>query len=205
MRCGDYSAELDTNADPHYDASGLGRVHRLGAPSTICLSVPCPLSPKYKLDVKDNIALSLCPGIIVDGEAHLATDTDTKYRVIGTTAENGIAETTVECTFSNGKSVRVSYALSKYGVEITASGDGEILFMLPAFSFDGESHTEITLDEQSLSISYEGYVCRYTTDGEICDTGHIGANRNGHYRAFYAKSFGKMMIGVKIVKNESIY
>ena len=205
LRCGDYSAELDTNADPHYDASGLGRVHRLGAPSAICLSVPCPLFPKYKLDVTDNIALSLCPGILVDGEPHFATDTDTKYRVISTTAENGIAETTVECTFSNGNCVAVRYALSDSGLSINASGDGEILFMLPAFSFDGELHTEITLDEQSLSISYEGYVCCYITDGEIHDTERLGANRNGHYRAFYAKSFGKMMIGVKIVKKESIY
>ena len=201
MRCGDYSAELDTNADPHYDASGLGRIHKFGAPSAICLSVPCPKAPKYKLDVTDNIALSLCPGIMIDGDPHFATGNDTKYRVISTTAENGIAETDVECTFANGKRLSVGYSLSMDGVNITVSGDGEILFMLPAFFFDGESYTEITLADRSLSVSYEGYTCRYITDGEICDTGHTGANRNGHYRAFYAKSFGKMMIGAKIVKN----
>ena len=200
MRCGDYYAELDINADPHYDASGLGRIHKFGAPSAICLSVPCPKAPNYKLDVTDNIALSLCPGIMIDGDPRFATDTDTKYRVISTTAENGIAETDVECTFANGKRVSVCYSLSRDGVNITASGDGEILFMLPAFYFDGESYTEITLADRSLSVSYEGYTCRYITDGEICDTGHIGANRNGHYRAFCVKSFGVLRVDVEIVR-----
>lgn len=200
MRCGDYSAELDTNADPHYDASGLGRIHKFDAPSAICLSVPCPKAPNYKLDVTDNIALSLCPGIMIDGDPHFATGNDTKYGVISTTAENGIAETAVECTFANGKRVSVCYSLSRYGVNITASGDGEILFMLPAFSFDGESYTEITLADRSLSVSYEGYTCRYITDGEICDTGHIGANRNGHYRAFYVRTDDCVRLMVEIAK-----
>lgn len=205
LRCGDYSAELDTNADPHYDASGLGRLQRKGAPTAICLSVPCPQSPKYKLDVTDNIALSLCPGIFADGEACFATGSDTLYANVRAYTEKNIAFVETECVFATGDGVKVKYALSDSGLEIIASGDGDVLVMLPAFSFDGEEYTEITAAERSLSVSYNGYTCRYTTDGKICDTGHIGANRNGHYRAFYAKSFGKMMIGVKIVKNESIY
>ena len=28
MKCGEYFVEVDTDADPHYDASGLGRLHR---------------------------------------------------------------------------------------------------------------------------------------------------------------------------------
>ena len=40
LKFGEYFAEYDTNADFHYDANGLGRIHRLGAPSAICLSVP---------------------------------------------------------------------------------------------------------------------------------------------------------------------
>lgn len=201
MRCGDYSAELDTNADPHYDASGLGRLHRFGAPSAICLSVPCPSSPKYKIDMADNVALSLCPGILIDGAPHFATGKETKYRLISTHTESGIAQSDVECAFPNGKAVFVSYALSNCGLRINVRGDGEILFMLPAFSFDGESSTDISFDDSSLSITYEGYACRYTTDGEIWDIGRLGANRNGHYRAFCARSTDSLHINVEIAKN----
>ena len=42
LRVGEYSLQFDLNANPNYDAHGLGRVHKKGAPSTICLSVPCP-------------------------------------------------------------------------------------------------------------------------------------------------------------------
>jgi hypothetical protein len=42
LRAGDYTAQFDYNAQAEYDCDGLGRVHRRGAPPTICMSVPCP-------------------------------------------------------------------------------------------------------------------------------------------------------------------
>lgn len=45
LRAGDYFAEFDMQADPNYDARGLGRLHRKNAPPVICLSTPCTRSP----------------------------------------------------------------------------------------------------------------------------------------------------------------
>ena len=59
LKSGGYALEFDTNADPHYDANGLGRVHREGAPSTICLSCPCPATPNYTVDVEQSFAFSM--------------------------------------------------------------------------------------------------------------------------------------------------
>lgn len=63
LKSGGYALEFDTNADPHYDANGLGRVHREGAPSTICLSCPCPATPNYTVDVEQSFAFSMCSAI----------------------------------------------------------------------------------------------------------------------------------------------
>jgi hypothetical protein len=57
MRAGGYFLEFDTNADPHYDSSGLGRVHKMGAPSTVCISVPCAASPVTVKD-EDDVKIS---------------------------------------------------------------------------------------------------------------------------------------------------
>jgi glutamate synthase domain-containing protein 3 len=68
--------------------------------------------------------------------------------------------------------------------------------MLPAFSFDGEEHTDIRVSEQQLEIRYQGFLCRYTTNGKIIDLGEVGYNRNGHYRGFAA--IGNKEIEIKI-------
>lgn len=47
--CGGYSLELATDADPHYDAPGLGRLHRTGVPGELGLSVPFARTPGYLL------------------------------------------------------------------------------------------------------------------------------------------------------------
>lgn len=68
-----YSMEIDTNADFHYDACGLGKLQKYGSPDTLCLSVPFPPSgASYKTE-KDNIrAMSLCPYLEKDGKTYTA-------------------------------------------------------------------------------------------------------------------------------------
>ena len=50
LNCGGYFLQWDTNADPHYDGNGLGRVHKRGCPAALCLSVPFAHRPKYVLE-----------------------------------------------------------------------------------------------------------------------------------------------------------
>ena len=85
-------------------------------------------------------------------------------------------------------------------MSITVDGDGEIGYTLPAFCFDGEVSAEIVSDDHSLTVYYEGWMCRYTTDGTILDLNSIAANRNGHYRVFVATSQHTLNVKIEIVK-----
>lgn len=49
-----YTVQEDWNANPQYDATGIGRIHRRGAPSAICLSTPFAERPNYCIGVEKN-------------------------------------------------------------------------------------------------------------------------------------------------------
>lgn len=199
LRAGGYSAQIDTAADPHYDASGMGRVHRAGAPSAICMSVPCPGGePNYVLETPTPCALSLCAGIKTGDEWCFATGTDTTYEVTALSQGDKCARGELCYRFANGKTVKSVYTVSKNGVLVEAFGNGELAFSLPAFDFDGETHTEIVTDAHALEIHYEGWICRYETDGEVRALGYTAENRNGRYRAFAAVAENTLSVKISI-------
>ncbi|MBE6542248.1 MAG: hypothetical protein E7672_07365 [Ruminococcaceae bacterium] len=211
MRCGEYSVEFDTCADPHYESNGLGRVHRRGAPATICMSMPCTNTPIYKVDIDDSALLSICPGIMTDKGWEFATNTRHDLRKLSTS--DSVSYAKFVCILDevlhetknfveDGTFVEAEYSVSDSGVDITVNSKGTVALMLPAFDFDGEKHTEITLDDNTLSISYEGWVCRYTTDGKITATDEIAANCNGHYKKFIAHSKESLNVKITISKAE---
>ena len=197
-KAGGYGIELDLNGDQHYDASGLGRVHRVGAPSVICMSCPCPGEPVIHLEIDTPMALSLCPGVLSDGVWRFGAS-DAEYTLLNSKAEKNSATVTVATDIS-GKRVVADYTVTGEGVKILASGEGKIGFMLPAFSFDGAENAEITLKERCLEIAYKGWICRYTSSGDISDLGFDAANRNGIYRAYYSYVSDALEINIEIVK-----
>ncbi len=199
LKSGGYGIEFDLNADPHYDANGLGRVHRIGAPSAICLSTPCPKSPSYTLDIAEKMAFSACAAIPYNGEWKFAAD-DAAMQVVNAEEREKQAVAALNTTFAAGECVIEQYAVDERGVSVLLEHDGEIGFALPAFAFDGEKYTEITLKKQSLTVRYEGWLCRYETDGEIICLDKKAANRNGHYDVYLAKSKDKLNVQICIEK-----
>ncbi|MBE6609011.1 MAG: hypothetical protein E7633_10730 [Ruminococcaceae bacterium] len=199
-RNNDYFIEIDTNADPHYDACGLGRVHKKGAPSTVCMSVPCTSTPNYTVDVPGAIDLSLCAGVVSEGETIFATGKNTKYEVLKLDEAN--TEIELKNTFENGRAVISKYALSADGLDITVSGEGEIAYMLPAFEFDGRERTEINVCGNRLEIIYKGWTCIYTASAPIYSLNKVGCNRNGHYKAYYAKSEKSLEVKIEIAEKK---
>lgn len=195
LRAGDYFAELDTDADPHYDASGLGRVHRAGAPSPICLTVPCPAEPKYRIDTDAPIPFAICPAVCRDGVWQ--DGTAAVYAVETLSHDDTTATAVLTCTIADTP-VRMTVTVSAAGVEVAAEGEGEIALMLPAFTFDGTDHPAIAVDETSLTVTYDGWHCRSTTDGTLADTGAIVRNRSGHYRVFRAARQGRVTAAIAI-------
>lgn len=177
LNAGSYFLEFETNADNHYDANGLGRAHKKGAPGPLCISVPFPggeVCPYRRKEEPNFARVSLCSfvGDSIGAEkpyevlSYGATD---KCATATLLAHNGIAE---------------SYTVTAAGVKCTLSGQGEKGFMLPAFDFDGESHTDITAEDHSLTVSYGGSRCIYRFSGRLDLQYRTCGNRNGIYRIY---------------------
>ena len=191
MRSDGYFLEFDTNADPQYDSSGLGRVHRHGAPSPICLSLPGTDTPKYRIPEEYKLRASLCPGIMMDGKELFACDSDEAIEVISYSARKARLKYPME--------IDAEYVIADGYVTLNVTGEGDILHLLPAFSFDGESETQIGICNNTLEIAYEGWLCRYSTNGRIRALGKTAGNRNGYYKLFCAEGKGDLKIKIEII------
>ena len=200
LKSGGYGLEFDLDADPNYDANGLGRIHKDGAPCAIAISSPCPSAPKYTLDIEKCVALSACSAIKTDDIWMLGAEVGCTYEIISCNTKDDKANAELCCHFTNGNSTKELYTVDTNGISVTVCGNGEIGFTLPALDFDGEKYSEISTDPHSLSISYDGWICRYTTDGNITDMNRIAANRNGHYRVLIATAQNTLNVKIEIIK-----
>ena len=200
LRSGDYFAEIDTAADPHYDCSGIGRIHKKDAPSAICLSCPGTATPIFTLNETEANDFAICPGVeTVDG-LKFATAKECSYRVTQRGTDEGTAFCRMECDLE-GQTLTTELKLTAEGAEITVKGEGRVAVMLPAFDFDGETRAETVCGLHRLSVDYQGYTCRYNTDGELSDTGKNGGNRNGVYNIFAATGESSVTVKVEIYKS----
>ena len=196
-----YGLEFELNGDPLYDANGLGRVHREGAPCTICLSSPCPVTPNFTVDIEKPFSMSLCAAIRNEEGWQFGAAEENKYEVVSSHADEDSATATLLCRFENQKTVKETYLVRESGVSVTVEGEGEIGYAIPVFCFDGEVAPRITVEERSITVHYGGWLCRYRVSGEILDTERIAANRNGHYHVFVATAQDTLDIKIEIVKS----
>lgn len=183
LRAGEYSAQFDYDADKHYDCNGLGRIQHKGAPSTICISVPCTLKPNYVLEKPNKDSLAMVPKgdgkLVLDGYGHDADEAWANWKM-------------------DGLSWRCR--LSATGLASTLTGKGEVAMKLPAFEFDGENKTDTDCIGKTLTIRYRDWLCIYETDGTLVDTGMVCCNRNGRYKAFEARGTNTVSVKVAIRK-----
>lgn len=198
LKSGGYALEFDTNADPHYDASGLGRLHRADAPSAICIAAPCPRDPSYRLDLEGRVPLSIAPAVRDGGEWIFGADERVVHEIAELSEDGEAAYAAHICRFPSGACVTVRYTVTASGITAEVTGNGEVALTLPAFTFDGESHSTVACEGDALTVSYGGWQCHYRTDGRIGDSGKVAANRNGYYRAFLASSSDRLSVTVMI-------
>ena len=199
VKSGGYGLEFDLDADSHYDANGLGRVHREDAPPSIALSSPCPAEPEYTLG-REPFAFSLCSAVRENGEWRIAAQGDCRYEIADSRTDGEKAFAKLICNYVGGEKIEESYTVGKDGVSIKLNGNGKIGYTLPAFWFDGEEHAEISVSGGDITVRYDGWECRYITDGEISDLEKIAANRNGHYKAFITSAENTLNVKIEIVK-----
>lgn len=184
LKYGDYFVQMDIAANPKYDASGIGRVHRKGAPPTICLSMPFSAHPNYTIDIENPTPLSVCAG---DGNTH--------YEITSKEVTDDFVKIKYTSQNESGLTVKQTCIVSEEGVEFKAEGDGIVEIAFPMFSFDGENETIRTVSGNRAEVEYKGWKCIYTADGEITEGG-VYANRNGHYIRMNVK--GKDLVTLKI-------
>ncbi len=181
LNAGGYFLELDRRADTHYDASGLGRVHKSGCDSRVCLSVPFPCGkPHYNLETPNSTPMSIC-GFKNTGSGLVIASHGVKYVMISKDDGAEKVSATFDCLLNDSPLFSTKYTVQKSGVDIEVNGADGIF--LPAFLFDGQDFTEILTENNSITVKYNGSFCRYTFEGEPQDYG-VFFNRNGRYRAY---------------------
>ena len=197
---GEYCVEYDTHADFHYDANGLGRIHRKGAPSAICLSVPFAKEPKYHIDLENPSNLSICGGVWAQGAGVFGCEPGTEYTLVEQQVTDTEGKLLWQCSLPGGETYKECCTVSQAGVQLRFEGDGELCCRLPVFLWDGEKETAVTVSENSIEITLEGWCCRYETDGTILDSSLRYANRNGHYQAYTLRKSRELNVRISIRK-----
>ena len=188
-------AEYDLHADLRYDASGLGRLHGKGFPSQLCLTVPFPVRPNYRIGEDNPCPLSLCP-VLPDGSPVCAEDA--VWRLVS--ADESIPEAVFAVT-QGGITYRETCRLTGNGAVLTLTGEGPLCRALPLFTFDGEKETVICgKGENEVTVTYEGASCRYRTDGKIYRSGTLFRNRSGVSTLFFARGRGKLTVEISFEK-----
>jgi len=185
LNCGGYFAELDTNADFHYDANGLGRIHKKGCHSALCLSVPFPAGEiGYKTEEENIRPMSICCYAKKDDVEFFGSESYARYKLKSYCESPELVEAEIECKISEDICITHKYVVGADGVEMSLSGYDNCGFMLPAFAFDGNKASEILTDKDSITVKFGGNTCKYIFDGEIQDEPQMYYNRNGRYKVF---------------------
>ena len=184
LSAGGYYAQIDTYADGRYDANGLGRVHKKGCPSSLCLSAPFAKAAAYVLEGKNPMRMSLCCYTELDGRKLISADRYVHHYLVKSESSQDRAEAVFDVNLAVDVTVRQKYTVSQSGVDIALSGREQLGFMVPVFDFDGQEQTAITLTESEIAVTYQGAVCRYRFDGNLDPNFRYFYNRNGRYRVF---------------------
>ena len=200
---GEYFIEIETNADEHHNATGLGRVHKKGVPSALCMSAPCPRHPAaYTVDIDTDSTLSICGGVKINGEFIYSCDGKTEYRMVGKkVCENSIA-VSFDCVVDKKVMYTENYTVSPEGVLVTVEGNGDLEILFPVFDFDGETKTNTEIKENNVNVIYKGYKCCYLGSGSIENKNCMCANRNGHYQKMAVKGKNKVSIKIELKSAE---
>ena len=187
LTAGDYHAEAELLMDPHYDANGIGRIHKKGCPGTLCLSVPFPKKPKYTLEQNNLMNMSLAPFVELGKRRLYASECYANWSLKEKREGDGVAEADFEI-FMGTKTLLLTLHLASDGVLLSVKGDENVGFSVPVFAFDGENETERSEKEGEITVAYQGATCRFCFDGKADPEPRLFYNRNGRYLVYEVKS-----------------
>lgn len=194
---GGYHLEIDTRADLHYDATGLGRIHRCSVPGELGLSTPIAADPGYLVSVDPaprNVAIG--PGWLkADGTVAWLADCSDEIGDIQFSAQPGVDgeplgfEVRYEGGLPGCDRVTERYQIENDGVVITDTVEGaanRIRVQIPLLETNGLERTKIEMGPGVFTVTSGPH--RYRV--ECLSAGLLdqylepftAPNRNGIYR-----------------------
>ena len=188
---GDYSIQILTDADDHYDSVGLGRIQKKGVYSALGLSTSCTSEPVYTTPADANlIDMSLGAVWYVDGvrfslaQMHSLTH---KLEIVSETEDRVEFVITYEGAELVGvKAVQEHYVLTKDGLTVTTqligAQTGGMQYTVPLLAYNGSAETVRTVTDNGFTVTVSGqdYEVASNAESVSCeDTRYF--NRNGEY------------------------
>lgn len=199
--CGTH-LQIDTSADPHYEATGLGRFHRTGAPTFLGLSASCASKPSYTVTIPTfPRPVAIGPGWRIEGHwQHLAElseeVTKATVRVEREAADEVVFEVLYQLQGAGVEQVRERYRLTEGRAEIRTVIEGQVeaaCLSAPLWMTDGEYETLPDAVPDGFTVRWRDHEYRVIWTGaaepEISMEPGAAANRNGAY------SVGRIEVG----------
>ncbi len=197
---GEYFVQYDTAADPHYDANGIGRVQKKGAPSALCLSVPFAKQPSYYIGRENPSEMSICCGIVDADGLYMSCQEGTRYILLDQEQMEDHIQVIWLCSLPNGDVFRECCRIDEGGVHLHFWGDKPLQCFLPVFVSDGAGESAIEVTCHGLQVQWEGWQCTYTADQQLRECGKMYANRNGQYSLYTAQGQNSVQIHIRMEK-----
>ncbi len=200
--CGDTQVQIDTRAQLAHDATGVGRMHRLGVPPALGMS--CSVAPEASYIVsrgRHGRALAIGPAWrTASGDWQSLAQLSNE--IAGVRCEtHRIDATAVEWTlvhYLQGQpvqSVRQRYRLTPGCLHIRVETEGRITataMEIPCLCHDGASEADIEAGAQSVAVRFHG--ARLLARGDHFQRVHLDdeeyASRQAVYRAARLESSG---------------
>lgn len=190
---GAYHVEIDTRADFHYDATGLGRLHKTGVPTETALSTPIVADPDFLLSVPAaprNVAIG--PGWVRDGQLTWLANLSAEIQSVDVEV---IEESEIQTAFrlvyhlaASGGSISETYRLSRDGLEIECAVSAPteaVCFQVPLIRTDGRHRSRVETGSGAFHVSYQGHAyCVQSLDSSRVENRleeFAAPNRNGVY------------------------
>jgi hypothetical protein len=186
--------QIDTSADHHYEATGLGRFHRAGVPTFLGLSASCTGKPTYTVTIPTfTRSVAIGPGWCVDGHWWYLADLGEEVRDVELRVEReGDREVAFRIVYqlegvgADQVVERCRLAEGRVDVNVAIGGEPDSACLsVPLWMTDGELETlpDVLDDGFRVRLGDHEYRVRWTgnADPETTTEPGAAANRNGAY------------------------
>ena len=191
--CCGQSIAIDTKADFHYDATGLGSYQKIGIPCELALAMPFTAGHLYNLPRnKPNRNVSICAGWeTADGKiqylSQLSDDLKYKLKILEESRDCVRFQLTYfgDC-FDGCDGIMENYQLDHNGLTVKATLlnpiKNKIYFTVPLFHSNGLETGTITTLENGLKITNKDADYTIVSNGSFFVEDQLISNRNGEYK-----------------------